>query len=495
MKTINSVFVVVAMYAFFMISCEDAVDEPEGARRNRVQFERSTFVMDESASRDTIWIHFDKPTLRDGQIVITSDKATEGVFNSSPAFEGKSVTILYVKGDRRAALAILPMDNLLDNEDKVVNLAIASYGGDLSPGANKTLELTIKDDENAEALESIVNFIDNPLTVWEEAGTAITYQLHLSEPAAANSSIGILINSSTAVYGTHLQTLPETTDGKLLLLISKGQKVASFQVVVNDNEEIGGELSVDFSITETTGSLTKGTLTSQRLIVRDDELKGFARGYETVSGNDIRKEFYEYDSKGRRSRLHWQTYTPFLREGIDAYNYDNNDRLLSIDKSSGKSIHYTWTNDRIVKAEARSNNLLTEYAEYDYDENGNVSGSARYFRQQDNTYKRGLVNVYLYFTDGNIYKTLTYAQSGDEEPVLVSTRTYEAYTTLDNPFPMVEILPNIKSQTLLAGQYRVEEAGTEISYNLTYVFNDEGRPEKRIASSIHGTQTAVYFYY
>ena len=494
MKTINGLFIVVLLSELLIISCEDRMDDPKGTRSNLIDFERSILVMDESFG-DTVWIHFDKPASRDGRIVITSDKGTDGLFNSVPVFEAKSATISYRKGDRRTPLAILPVDDAVDNADKIFNFTITRYGSDIVTGENTTVRVTIKDDDNVPAHESIVNFIDNPLTVREEMGATITYQLHLSEPAATHSSVEISIHSPTAIYGRHLGTLPEMTDGKLILPINKGQKIASFQVVVNNDNEIGGELSVVFSITGTAGSLTRGTLTSQRLIVVDDELKGFARGYETVSGNDIRKEFYEYDSKGRRWRVRWQTYTPYLREGVDTYTYDDNDRILFIEKTSGKSIHYTWANSRIVKAEVRSNAILTEYAEYDYDVQGNVAGSAHYFRQQDNTYRRGLRHVYLYFMDGNIYKSLTYVQSGDEEPVLVSTRTYEGYTTWPNAFPMVEILPGIRSQTLLAGRYRVEEAGTEISYNLTYEFNAEGRPEKRIASSTQGTQTAVYFYY
>jgi len=103
---------------------------------------------------------------------------------------------------------------------------------------------------------------------------------------------------------------------------------------------------------------------------------------------------------------------------------------------------------------------------------------------------------YLYFTDGNLYKQLSYAPSvNGEEPVLLSTRTYEGYIDSANPFPMVEILPTVNTQAKLPSSFRVEENGVDLIYNLSYEFGNDGLVKKRTASSAQATEVAVYSYY
>ena len=103
---------------------------------------------------------------------------------------------------------------------------------------------------------------------------------------------------------------------------------------------------------------------------------------------------------------------------------------------------------------------------------------------------------YLYFTDGNLYKQFSYAPSPNgEEPILLSTRTYEGYIDSANPFPMVEILPTVKTQSKLPSSFRVEEGGVDLAYNLSYEFGNDGLLKKRTARSAQATEVAVYIYY
>lgn len=86
-------------------------------------------------------------------------------------------------------------------------------------------------------------------------------------------------------------------------------------------------------------------------------------------------------------------------------------------------------------------------------------------------------------------------QSDPEEHLLISTQTYEGYFNAKNPFPMVDILPTVKSQHQLHTSYRVEENGGDIYYSLMYEYRADGLAGKRIASSSGGSETAVYHYY
>ena len=109
-----------------------------------------------------------------------------------------------------------------------------------------------------------------------------------------------------------------------------------------------------------------------------------------------------------------------------------------------------------------------------------------------------MFSIYLYFTDGNVYKALTYNDSqNSDEPVLVTTRTYDQYTNVSAPISMVEILPNVKAQKHLAGSYRMQNHSIDLDmlYSITYEFRPDGKPSKRIASASGDTQTVIYQYY
>ena len=157
---------------------------------------------------------------------------------------------------------------------------------------------------------------------------------------------------------------------------------------------------------------------------------------------------------------------------------------------------FTWQNDRIVKSENVNHGVVESYLVYDYDEYGNVSSTASYYRQPDGEFKAGILLGYLYFTDGNLYKAFSYAPvEGDEEPILLSTSTYEGYIDAVNPFPMVDILPTVKTQTKLPTTYRVEGYEKDLLYNLSYEFRSDGRVGKRTATGTQTTESAIYHYY
>jgi hypothetical protein len=107
-----------------------------------------------------------------------------------------------------------------------------------------------------------------------------------------------------------------------------------------------------------------------------------------------------------------------------------------------------------------------------------------------------LIFVYLYHLDHNVYKVLGYSVSDEsDDPVLISTKTFDHYYDVENPFPMVDILPGQKAQNKLPSSYRVEENGHDIVYGFTYQYSGEGRPLTRTATSSSGQEVAYYEYY
>ncbi|HEX6892468.1 MAG TPA: hypothetical protein VF141_17295, partial [Chryseolinea sp.] len=82
-----------------------------------------------------------------------------------------------------------------------------------------------------------------------------------------------------------------------------------------------------------------------------------------------------------------------------------------------------------------------------------------------------------------------------EEPVLISTETFDNYLNKPNPFPVVEVLPNTNTQKLLPALYRYEGNGKDLQYSFSYDFRDDGKVGKRTTTGPATFEVAVYHYY
>jgi hypothetical protein len=390
-----------------------------------------------------------------------------------------------------------PIDNPEKDGHRIVSLTLDNLEEPFIAGANKTLSVRVTDDETiAPDLESFANFINQDNVLEEVNQDGIEYQIHFSEAVAVDSEVKITLTSPNGTYGMHFVTAPQAENNVVTLPVTAGLRVIGFKMIPVANNDITGELSITMTITGTSGSIRKGHNLEESLLIKDDELAGKPKGYEVTAGNAILKKFVEYDAQGRIARVNWESYSPYYTHGTDTYHYDENGKLAKINKYPGRDVFYEWSDGRIVKSNVIWNGVLHSYADYEYDEAGNVGGVASYYRQQDGSFLRGLFTVYLYFVDGNIYKSLTYQDTGNpEEPFLLSTRTYENYIDGFNPFPMTEVLPGVRMQTKLPTSYRIEENGTDKTYDIVYEYRPDGLPEKRIASTSGDTQTAVYHYY
>ncbi len=170
------------------------------------------------------------------------------------------------------------------------------------------------------------------------------------------------------------------------------------------------------------------------------------------------KRTYHYDLKGRITKIITERNAPHNPTTItDTYFYDTQDRVTKINKWLGRDVIYIWNNDRIIRAEVYQDDELIQYANYDYDDMDNLVGVEPLYKQNDCSFKMSGVTVYLYFDDGNLYKSRTYNNPGnDHEPLLITTRTYKNYLNINSPVSLFEFLPIVNSQNKLAGSYRYE---------------------------------------
>lgn len=472
------------------ISCKEETDLP--SPQITVQFESGSLNIDENGEEQSIKVVLSSPAPGSTLIPVTADVST--AFTSIPPANNGVINVFIEKGTTEGVLKIKPTDNSNDEADRTVSLSFGTLPSRFVAGQQPAFAITIRDDDAAPVQQSVANILEAAATLHENDGAGITYVIQLSRPAAVDSKLMVAISSETAAYARHYTVEPEPVGGSLELSFAAGQQTASFRVLTVPNAEATGELALSVNITGTTGSLVKGPGATRTLRLIDDELLNKPKGYFTSRGGDSYEVTYEYDLQGRVARRLWTSKAYFTTTGVDTYYYDGNGLLTRINKYPGRDVNYLWNGGRITRSEETQDGVVKSYTIYDYDEQGNVAGAMPYYRQTDDTFAAGIFTVYLYFTDGNVYKSLTYQPIDGGEPVLLRTRTYDSYTTNDNPFPMVEILPNVVSQKKLPGFYEVEENGTTETYHLTYRY-DGGLLVERTASGNAGTQVATYQYY
>jgi hypothetical protein len=462
-----------------------------------VEFDTSHVLIHENEELQIIQLSFIKPAPKNGLLTISMSNTNQSRFTTEPALLNGEISLSVSEGQQSAIIKINPENNSLEDGDLEFILAISEASPDFIIGTRDTISVRLYDDDSTDPVqESIANFIMADKNVMENSVEGKTYSIKFSESLTASGSVEISVESPHGIYGTHFNTNPGATNGKVILNPAIGEGQTSLTVIPIDNSIITGELEITLTIKGTSGSIVKGNIINQIVSIIDDELINKPKGYEVTGGGWGLKKIYEYDELGRVEYVHIEKSTPATSISKDTYIYGPDGRIQKINKYPQIDILYTWSDNRITKSESIDNGVIEEYIIYDYDDNGNVSGTTAFFRQSDGQFKLGFLSVYLYFLDGNIYKSLTYAPiEGSEEYALISTRTYDQYINAANPFPMVEILPTVKTQSKLPAIYIVEENGVTLNYSLSYEFREDGLVTRRMASSGNLSETALYLYY
>jgi hypothetical protein len=413
-------------------------------------------------------------------------------FQFQPSAVDGLILLPFIKGQSKAGFDVTSLDNDILDGDKTLSFTILSISPGYDIGVSNTLSTMWVDDETP----AQVNFVNNESQTLEDINDKFPIKISLSHAAKADGFIKLSIESVDAIYGTHFTTEPALSHGIINLPIAVGNSHAEFWVFPVNDELFNEQRSISYTIVEATGGLEKGVVLQHELRISDDELRGRGKGYEIFAGSWRYKKRYEYNEVGQVSKVYWDQNTPGHSGGVHTYVYNAAQELEKIIESRVREEIFTREGNRIVKSEEYTNGLLTKYTLYGYDAAGNIGEAAVHYRQPDGSIKLSLIFVYLYHTDHNVYKVLSYnASGGADNPVLIGTKTFENYLDVENPFPMVDILPGYKSQPKLPSSYRIEENGHDITYQFNYHFSNEGRPLSRTATSPSGSETAHYEYY
>lgn len=489
MKTHTSPILVFGM-AMLLAACDN--DTEIALRPAVASFALETVSYAENDSEKEIVIDLNKPAPEAStlKVKVTSDELAK--FNILPAPDGELLLLDVPKGSSRVTFTIQSINNALADGDKSVAFTIHEASKALQIGPKNSMQSTWVDDERparvAFALESSV--------VSESAESGSTVVLTLSHPAPGDGLVKIRFNSGNATYGTDFTTVPEAENRLISLPVLSGATQVTFVINPVNDALFKANRAMDLSIESVSSVFEKGSLSLHHLTIGDDELTGRIKSYATGSTNgwSTRREIH-YALDGKIEKVEWQQSTPGTLSGQYVYHYDENGLLDRVDVSPVTYIRYIRENGRIVKEEEYDNGELDKYTLFGYDAAGNLGETAIYDRKPDGSFVFSLDFVFLYYTDGNLYKKLAYHPLKDGELVWLNTDTYENYIDAVNPFP-IEIIHGLPTQTKLPSSYRHETQDNTFNYSLSYEFIDGGRLSKRIVTGSGGTnESTTYEYY
>lgn len=480
------------LMSLIVISCDDDNETAPIAQHSTAQFENSALSLSEMSEATKIVIAFSRNAASDGEIQIKVSSTNIEKFQIQPAAVEGTIKVPFLKGQSNVSFDVAPINNDVLDGDKTLEFTIVSVPTGYDIGTTKTLKGIWMDDESP----AKVSFGLSTSQAREDISGGYPVLITFSHAAKANGVVKISMQSIDAVYGTHFTTSPAASNGIITLFAVPGNDHLTFNVITSDDELYNDLRSITYTIADVEGGLEKGSRLQHELKITDDELEGTAKGYEINAGAWSYKRRYEYNVNGTISKIYWDKNTPGHTEGVFTYVYDANGQVEKIIHSAVREQIYLREGGRIVRSEQHTNGELTAYTLYGYDPAGNVAEEAIHYKQPDGSLKLATHVIYLYHMDHNVYKVLVYSIPADsDEEVLVSTKTYDFYLDEENPFPMVDILPDRNSQSKLPASYRVEENGHDITYQLTYEFDNAGKPLTRTATSPSGREVASYQYY
>jgi len=476
-----------------LISCETEMDQPIPLGNPIVQFVETVISINENQVEKKIELNLNKPAQQTGSVslVLSSDQLAK--FVTEPANSNGRIELPLIKGNTTISFLLKPVNDTQADDAKTLSVLISDVSSGFQIGNQHSLSVSVLDDDEpaVERVEANFAVLQNTISENTTGGSVIT--VRSSAPAPAPGIIGIVYASDKLTYGIDFITEPALENSKISLALATGANQVTFKVIPVNNQVFNGDRGVVFTLVDGQGSVRLGQSVVLQLNITDDEPAPKIKGYETAGGGWKVKRLFEYDDNNNLAKITWEQYTPAYLGGTYKYEYHQG-RLHKMVENANRETYYMWEGDRIVKEEQYTNGQLSKYVLYHYDQAGNIGEAAFHYKQKDGSIKLGLLFVYLYFTDGNLYKKMVYNPiEGSDEYSLISTVTYNNYLDVENPFP-VEIIPNVNSQPKLPGSYREEANGHDTFYNFTYEFDGSGRPLKRTATSGIGSEITTYSY-
>lgn len=478
MKTIKK-FVVGFALAAVAVSCSKDDDHVAPVSPVSVGFSQDITVMEQNGEID-IPLQFNTPATSNGFIIVKVITEADVAFQTTPSTTAGEIEIPVNKGAAGAIIGFTPQDDNVLNEERTVTLEISGDSEWFVPAADKTLTVTITDNEAAAA----ATFLSAESFVEEDDLEGTEVRVWLSHPSPGEGSVTIEVEGAVA---EHFSTNPPMDSNNTILLeVEEGAQEIKFRILPKDNSKISYHQSFQFTISETGGVVSKGEILNMQLTIQDDELQGKIKSETIVTDELTSQKTWEYDTEGRISNIKiiFSTNPNFYRNYT--YTYNEAGQLAVIYHFPGYWLNFKWANGKVVETELIDAFLRATYSNYEYDAAGQVIKKTDYGTDDS----KMAIYEYEYHSNGDLKTLRTYEPGTGNNFNLVSTLTYETYNEVFNPFP-VEIIPTEISQHHLPTSFRLEEDGTNILKYYTYEYGYEDRVVKRSTTG----EVTTYSYY
>lgn len=482
--------VIIALCTVFLLATSCSEEDVPGVITDSapatIEFAQNEIQLSENASDSLIILTFSKGAPKAGSISIAISSANKVITN--PAIENGVLTLAVAAGATKASFQVKPVNNQLLDGHKVVSFQIQSATEGLIIGSKKINTIKISDDESPVR----ISFAQELITTAENANQGLDIVIPFTGVAAMDGTVLLTYSSNQLNYEEHYTLEPAGANGIVTIPFQAGSSSVTLKVKpVNDNA-FNGDRIFRIAIAQATGGAAKGERSTLDVKIVDDEPNGFTKGYRTATGIGwSSSRFFQYNPDGTVSRIVWETFTPNRTSGQITYEYSNG-KVSRENEHPGRYSTFAWENGKVIKQETFVNGRLSEYKLFGYDQAGNIGEAALFHRQPDGSFKMSFLMVYLYYTDGNLYKHLVYTPIQDgNDYALLETRTYSGYlANRTHPFP-IEIVPNVKAQLNLPTSYQLEKEGVTLNYQFAYEFNSAGNATKRTTT---GTSSEVTTY-
>lgn len=339
--------------------------------------------------------------------------------------------------------------------------------------------------EPVEAVEPVdVSFTGDKSFTENSASNEI--RIEFSKAAVQSGKIVVRTNGNPDGF---FNTVPALINNEIELSVNEGDRSVVFSFEPVNNAELNGHHAITFELKSVSDGFAISSLNDIQIELLDDELMGKPKSWETGTGIWRMKKTLEYDTQGKISKVNWENENPGFSSGTDTYFYNDEEQIIRINYSANVDKHFYWENGKIIRSEQIEQGVKKRYEEYTYNAAGAIQSVTFYTLNLIGQYT-GSTQVFEYSTDGNLNKQIWYSTT-DVNGYIYSRRTFDAYIDKSNPFPMVDLLPNIKMQITLPGHVLIQENAMDLNYNFTYEFDAEGRVSRRITNG----ETTVYTYY
>ncbi|MDB9720629.1 hypothetical protein OAE03_02030 [Winogradskyella sp.] len=250
----------------FIVSCEE--DDNALNVTGIVGFTLSELVEIENATSGlTVNVGINDYNHAGGTISVSITGADYGLAYETN--EGSADFILDVAPQALVStFSIIPVDDDLIEDDKVLTITLTSITGALEIGENSTLTFTIID--NDDPLVAIVGF-ENATAQIQENDSNSTSIIIPFDQATTDGGIITISSSGDAIFGTDYTVIGQTL-GDFTINVPGGATSASFDIQAIDNSVFEADKTVTFSISEVSGGLSAGVTTETTITIINDDL-------------------------------------------------------------------------------------------------------------------------------------------------------------------------------------------------------------------------------